>query len=276
MTAPPPDDHQDLPDAADAPIDDAQLAALRALLRDEPVTTDPAATETRILAALDAADTEPLRPVADPAAATGPSGPRTTSVAPARRTWSARPVLVAAALLAVVGIGAVVWGSTDRDAEFMASAGDAATDAQPTGDGDGDAGGAELGEVADDSTLDDRDGGSAAQGAGAPTSTAAPAAPSEAAAGTLDDLGDFDSVEQLLQADPAELLERLPGDLGSDTARSTQFDRQASAADACAVQRSSSGELVLGVATVTGTPVLVVQADGNRAVLELPACRPLR
>lgn len=270
MTAPPPDDHQDLPDAADPRIDDEQLAALRALLRDEPVDTDPAAAERRILAALDAADAGPLRPVADPATATGRTGARTTSVAPPRRTWSARPVLVAAALLAVVGIGAVVWGSASRDAEFMASAGDDAT-------------GQEAGGIVDDSAAGDSAAGDRAQedaddGAGASESAQAPStlSPAAAPASALADLGDFDSVEQVLQARPSQLLERVPGDPGTDAARSTQFDRQATAADACAVQRSSAGERVLGIATVTGTPVLVVEADGNRAVLELPACRPLR
>ena len=265
MTAPPPDDHQDLPDAADPRIDDEQLAALRALLRDEPVDTDPAAAERRILAALDAADAGPLRPVADPATATGRTGARTTSVAPPRRTWSARPVLVAAALLAVVGIGAVVWGSASRDAEFMASAGDAAT-------------GQEAGGIVDDSAAGDRAQEDADDGAGASESAQAPStlSPAAAPASALADLGDFDSVEQVLQARPSQLLERVPGDPRTDAARSTQFDRQASAVDACALQRSSAGERVLGIATVTGTPVLVVEVDGVPAVLELPSCRPLR
>jgi hypothetical protein len=182
-------------------------------------------------------------------------------------------VLVAAALLAVVGIGAVVWGSSNRDAEFMASAGDAATGQESAAIPGDEAGGTADDSAAGDRAQDDADDGAAASESAQAPSTLSPAA---APAGALADLGDFDSVEQVLQARPEQLLERVPGDPGTDAARSTQFDRQASAADACAVQRSSSGELVLGVATVTGAPVLVVEADGNRAVLELPACRPLR
>ncbi|MFN7148022.1 MAG: hypothetical protein ACK4V6_00940 [Microthrixaceae bacterium] len=272
MTTPPPDDQQDVPDAADAPIDDDRLAALRALLRDEPVDTDPAATETRILAALDAAADEPMRLVSDAPAVTGrrPGPHTTTRVAPARRGWSARPVLVAAALLAVVGIGAVVWGSADRDAEFMASAGDAAT-AEATIGVPGD----EAGGAADGGSVGDSDDDADAIESADPTSTLAPAPAAAAAGGALVDLGDFDSVERLLRDGPDDLLERLPDEQVSGAERSTQFDQRASAAVTCAAQRSSSGDRVLGIATVVGTAVLVVEADGSRALFELPPCRPL-
>lgn len=278
MTTSPSDDHEDQPDAPEAPIDDERLAALRALLRDEPVDTDPAATETRILAALDAATDQPLRVVSDtPAGAARRPGPRATPATPARRAWSARPVLVAAALLAVVGIGAVVWGSADRDAEFMASGGDAAT-AEETTDAAGDQAGGAAGtgaagdSEAGDSAPSDSDDGSTAAESADPTSTLAPAA---ASLGALAELGEFDSVERLLRAAPDDLLARLPDEQGPDIGRTTQFDQQVSAATACAAQRSSSGERVLGIATVAGTAVLVVEVDGVRAVLELPSCRPV-
>lgn len=274
MTTSPSDDHEDQPDAPEAPIDDERLAALRALLRDEPVDTDPAATETRILAALDAATAEPVRHGSDSPAVTARHSGRPampTPATPTRRPWTARPVLVAAALLAVVGIGAVVWGSTDRDAEFMASSGDAAT-GEDTTDAAGDqVGGAAPGGAADDSAPSDLDGSAATESA-EPTSTLAPAA---ASLGALADLGEFESVERLLRDGPDDVLARLPDAQGSDTGRSTQFDPQESAATACAAQRSSAGERVLGIATVAGTAVLVVEVDGATVVLELPSCRAL-
>lgn len=263
MTAPT-DDH-DPSGPSEAPLDDDRLAALRAMLRDEPVDTDPAATESRILAALDAAADEPAR---HGSVALGGVGPRPgrRRAGPAGPRWSARPVLVAAALLAVVGIGAVVWSSTDRDAQFTASAGDAAT-AETTG-----APGDEAGGSADSESLDGSEESGAAGASADPSSTLAPA---PAAAGNVADLGDFDSVEQLRRVDPDDLLERLADDQGSDAGRSTQFDQQASAAEACAAQRSSRGERVLGVATVAGAAVVVVEVDGARALFELPSCRPV-
>lgn len=79
-------------------LDDTALAALRSLLRDEPVDDDELARERRIRAALDAA--------ASPAAATAP--PPGVVPAPRRRN-SAGPWLVAAAVLLVLGVGGYLF-----------------------------------------------------------------------------------------------------------------------------------------------------------------------
>ena len=262
---PPTDDHDDPSGPSEAPNDDDRLAALRPMLRDEPVDTEPAATETRILGALDAAADAPAgHGLRAPADVGGRAGGRTTTRA--GRQWSARPVLVAAALLAVVGNGAVDWSTAHPDGEFMASDGDAAT-SETTG-----APGAAAGGAADSHPRDGDEELSETDAAADPTSTLAPAPPA-AAAGALADLGSFDSVEQLRREDLDALLARVPDGPGTDPGHSTQFDQQSAAADACAAQRSATGEAVLGVATVAGTTVLVVQVDGGRALFELPSCR---
>lgn len=257
MTTPPPDDHDDPTVSPDAPMDDQRLAALRALLRDEPIDVDPAATESRIMAALDAADARPVPTELDRATTGRPEVRRTTTP---RTHRAGRPLLVAAAVLAVVGVGAVVWSSTERDAEFMASAGDA-SEAEATAPGDGGvAGGAQ-----DDSA-----------GAGAdaaPTTTVAPAAPAIPSDAGLVDLGRFDSVQQLLRDVPEDLLRRTPTDPGASS--NEQFDTDAASAPACAALRRSQGEQVLGIATVAGTSVLLTEIDGTRAVVEVPDCRPM-
>jgi hypothetical protein len=268
MTTLPPDDH-DPSTFPETPVDEERLAALRALLRDEPIDIDAAATETRIMAALDAADAAPAA-----TAGTEPGGQRpadhiggdrrtTTPPPPARWRVPARPLLVAAGVLAVLGVGAAVWSASDQDAEYMASAGDAATaetTTRPPGD-DADGVTSDLG--GGDGTAD-----STAESAG-PASTLAPPPPPAAASadGTLADLGRFDSVDDLLRR------VAVRQDTSSGAGGADGFARASTEALECAATRSAAGETVLGTAAIGATTVLVVEADGTPLLFELPSCR---
>jgi hypothetical protein len=259
MTAPPPDDH-DPSQVPDPPLDEERLAALRALLRDEPIEIDAKATDARIRAALEAAGT-----TAPGTATSAGSTPliagqpgehrRTTSPPPPTRSHRAtRPLLVAAAVLAVLGVGAVVWSTADRDAEFLASAGDADSEASAARAADDSAGGSDL-----------EDGATESAG---PTSTLAPPTAAALDAGTLADLGRFDSVDDLLRQVPAVPTES-PGAGGADG-----FVPASGAALECVATRAAAGEVVLGTATVGADTVLVVEVQGAPLLYDLPACRP--
>ncbi len=275
MTTPPPDDH-DPSVSPDAPVDEEQLAALRALLRDEPIDIDAAATETRIMAALDAADAASAPVESAALAGSDPTDlastdqrstdqrstdQRRTATPPPPARWrvQSRPLLVAAGVLAVLGVGAVIWSASDQEAENMASAGDAAivdTTARAPGD---DAGGSDLGADAD-----------RAEESTEPASTLAPPPPPAPAVadGALADLGRFDSVDDLLRGAPGE--QASPSGAGG----ADGFAGATTSALECAAARAAAGDTVLGTATLGTTTVLVVEADGVRSVFELPACRP--
>lgn len=208
---------------ADA-LDDATVAALRALLRDEPVADDDLARERRLRAALDAA------PASVPA--------------PRRRTGGAG-WLVAAAVVAVLGVGGYLFisvaGSGSSDEES------ASTDAAEVERADS---GGESGVATSDGT-----GG---------VDTAASAPPAEAAEPVVE-LGSFDDLDALLtvaraaddqtavQSESAE-----PMDLGEVVP--------------CIEQQQAFGVAVVGVATLQGRAVVVIEGPDGPTVLDAGSC----
>lgn len=238
MTEPTDPTSQD--DPSEAPVEPAALAELRALLREEPVEDDELARERRIRAALDAA----------PRAGEAPPGSLAAVPAP-RRAGSARPVLVAAAVLAVLGIGGL----------FVVSI-------ASSGGGQDESASLDAGSSADASSQPDRAPAEATAGAGAdaaaPTSTVVPAAPEAEAATSVVDLGVF--------ADEAALRAEL--DAADGAARTSSAPATDPQEVSCAAQQSAQGVVVLGVATVASERRVVVRPFDELVLLDPSTCAP--
>lgn len=204
-------------------LDDATVAALRALLRDEPVADDDLARERRLRAALDAA------PAAVPA--------------PRRRTGGAG-WLVAAAVVAVLGVGGYLFVSVAGSGSSDESASTDMAEVERA-----DSGGEESGVAASDGT-----GG---------TDTAGPAPPAEAAE-PVAELGSFDDLDALLAVARAA---------GAETAVQSGADpMDLSEAMPCVEQQQAFGVQVLGVATLEGRPVVVIDGPDGPTVLDATGC----
>lgn len=255
-------------DRIDPALSSAELAALTDLLRNEPVEIDELARERRIRVALAAMDEEE-DPIGFPATAAGTAP---APVPPPRRTGNGRVWLVAAAVAAVVGLGGLLAstlpdGSSDR-AEQAGVALEAADAATTTA-----AASPELGEAPA------ADGGSApvlreeSTGGGGPTSDTA----------AVTDLGAFASEEALRErvtrfAAPGATPESAPPPTADDgrSPTTTAVPEVASSAapSDCVLRRRAEGAAVLGVATVDGSPVVVI-VDGDRIELVDDAtCEP--
>jgi hypothetical protein len=226
-----PDDTDD----GDAPsLDDATVAALQALLRDEPVQDDQLARERRIRAALEAA----------PASVPAP-----------RRRAGGGGWLVAAAVASVLGIGGYLFvsvsGSGDSDeASTVMASGDSTTESSAEQD-NADAA-AEDGLSAD-----------------APGSSAALPGVESVAPEPVVDLGSFDDLAALLaaadRADPSTEQLGPPPDL--ETLEPTAGD-----AVPCIDQQLALGLQVAGVATLDGRIVVVIREPGGTRVLDSGTC----
>lgn len=232
----------DDPALVDDAIDPAALAGLRAMLRDEPVDDDEIARERRIRAALAAA---PVTSRSEPSHA--------PSVVPIPRRSTARPWLVAAAVLAVLGIGGYVVvsgagsGSSNDSAEVATADQDTLASSTVPGAADSAA-------------------SAAPEAAGAPTTTvgttgsAADIAPPRVA-----DLGQYVDLAALRAA-----LGGAPVEL-----RSAQADIEPTPdALPCVEQQLATGIDVVGVATVGGLRVVVVTAPTGTEVLDAATCAP--
>lgn len=225
-------------DGADA-LDDATVAALRALLRDEPVADDDLARERRIRAALDAA------PAAVPA--------------PRRRTGGAG-WLVAAAVVAVLGVGGYLFvsvagsGSSDESASTeMAEVERPDSGGEESGVADSDG----TGGVDTAAEPTERGGETGRPSSGAP--------PAAEAAVPVAELGTFDDLDALLA------VARAAGDetaVQSGTAEPMDLGE----AMPCVEQQQAFGVQVVGVATLEGRAVVVVDGPVGPTVLEAAGC----
>jgi hypothetical protein len=241
-----PDDRED---PADTELSADAEARLRARLRDEPVDDDDLARERRIRAALEAF---------------APEASSTQGPVPTPRRRSGRVVLVAAAVLAVVGIGGLFVVSVTRsggeDSASMESADsavttDAAEDRSPA---------MEAPESSPSNTSADEfgDGSGDAAGSAAPTSTA-PLDRSLASTDSVPDLGQHDDVQDLLDA------LRNGADVGVDTARSND-----PAVLPCVAQQRAAGVVVRGVAMMGTELVVVIDAPSGPQLLDPRTCAP--
>jgi hypothetical protein len=241
-------DHDDArhdPEPSDGPadgpelereLDDTTLAALRALLRDEPVDDDDLARERRIRTALDAAT---------PPAAAAPSGPAPArdpapapGVVPApRRRNSSGPWLVAAAVLLVLGVGGYLFVGLDGSGgnDEAAVTADRATGSTPMAAGD-----------ANDGT----DGAESSAIAGS---------------GPVVDLGAFEDLPALLAAaDGSEAR--------SDAAAEPTLPVGGVDPTPCVEEQRAAGLPVVATATLQGTVVVVVADPAGTRVLVAESC----
>ena len=243
MTEPPDSLPPDGRDEPIEPVDDAAVARLRAMLRDEPVQDDELARERRLRAALDAAG-----PVA------------TTAPVPRPRRAGPRPWLVAAAVLAVVGVAGFFVLSLDSSGgqDEMGSAGDSAElERAPADDG------ATSAESAQDQ-------------APVSSTTAPPAVAGSADSSTaaVVDLGSF--------ADEAALRAALTDRDGWTDEQLRGLDPTTSpGADQlrCVSQQQVLGLEVVGVAELglrELVPVVVVRVGDGVVVLDALSCTPLQ
>jgi len=234
------------PDAPRDPDHDDLRPAVQRLLR-EPVEVDAARREAAIRAALDAA----------PRAATTPAQQRS------RRAWSGRPVLVAASLVAVVGIGIAAVLSVANDPPSQLATGAASTDDRADSAG-GAGGAAQEDAIAPGAPESSRSPLTPEEqpAAGAPTTTA-PFGP------TVPDLGEHDATGPLL----AEARELLAGD-GTTAGGTTEGDPSREP-DTCRLQLLAQGWQTVARATVRSTPVLVASGtSGELLVVDDATCAP--
>lgn len=241
------------PDAAVTP---AQLAELRAELADEPVDIDPGLREQHVLAALDASVPEEDVVIELGGARQG----RTTGAPPSARGRSWRALLVAASVLAVAGLGALALNATGSSVDMATSGGDADSSSM-SGD--------------EESTADALD----PLQESADGSESAPAAPSTSASGgasdssaSLPDLGRYPDVASLLAARPAAVLD-APEE-GADSDPITRRGLPEGSAG-CLYQEALAGSTLLGISTVRGIDVIVVDRGGVVVVLDLLDCTQL-
>ena len=253
MTEPTNPDPAEGADDAAEPSADTELSAraaadLRALLRDESVEDDELARERRIRAALDAFA---------PAAAVR-QGP-----VPAPRRRNGRALLVAAAVLAVVGVGGLfvtgIARSGGDDSASMESADSAATttvsgaaaDGAPDLPASAEAEGGSADGVAPPSAADS-----------AEATSTVPLDRAQASTAAVADLG--------AHVDEASLLAAIAAgtaDLDVDTPRSND-----AAVLPCVAQQRAAGVVVLGVATVDGQVVVVIDAPAGPQLLDPLTC----
>jgi hypothetical protein len=247
-----PDPAEGADDGADrsAPteLSDRAAADLRSLLRDEPVDDDDLARERRIRAALDAFT---------------PAAGSTQGSVPVPRRRSGRGLLVAAAVVAIVGVGGLFVAGIARsggdDSASIESADSAATST---------ASGAAADRAPDPQAADGADGGSAdeavppgAAGSAEATSTV-PLDRAQAPTVAVDDLGAHDDEQSLLAAIAAGTA-----GLGLDTPRSKD-----PTVLPCVAQQRAAGVVVLGVATVGDRVVVVVDAPAGPQLLDPLTC----
>lgn len=234
MTDPTDDLHPD----PDAGPDDATIAGLRALMRDEPVEDDELARERRLRVAMRAAQ--------DWEVDTTSSAPP-AAVPPPRRA-GARPWLVAAAVLALVGIGGYFAVSVSGSGGNDESADSAATLEEST-----------------EATRAPADATAGADGAPSTTATVEPA-PTEAT-GTVTSLGtfaDIDTLRSAIEDGAADLQapDAAPRSTGPEDVR-------------CVQQQLAFGVEVVGTAVVGATPVVVTRTPAGLEVLDAATCSRL-
>jgi hypothetical protein len=237
-------DHDDArhdPEPFDGPavepeLDDTALAALRALLRDEPVDDDDLARERRIRTALDAATLPSATAPVGPAPASE-SAPAPGVVPTPRRPNSSGPWLVAAAVLLVLGVGGYLFvgltGSGDNDEAAVTA--DRATGSTSTAAGDANSGtdGAESSAIA--------------------------------GSGPVVDLGDFEDLPTLLAA--ADRSEAR-----SDAAAEPTLPVGGVDPTPCVEEQRAAGLPVVATATLQGTVVVVVADPAGTRVLVAESC----
>jgi hypothetical protein len=174
---------------------------------------------------------------------------------------SGRGFLVAAAVLAVLGVGGLfvagIARSGGEDSASTESADSATASSTPGAAADERSPAVGLPEAAD----------SAGDGAGAaappaPTSTAPPDR-SFASTDSIVDLGDHDDIAALLRSLDAG------GDGELDTARSAD-----PAVLPCVAQQRGAGIVVLGVATVGDELLVVIEAPSGPQLLDPASCAP--
>lgn len=221
-------------DDGDAPaLDDATVAALQALLRDEPVPDDQLARERRIRTALDAAS---------------------ASVPAPRRRAGGGGWLVAAAVVSVLGIGGYLFvsvsGSGDSEDASTVMASDDATSGSAT---------------EQDSPAAAEDGLSA----DAPRSSAALPGVESGAPEPVIDLGSFDDLADVLAAADrtGPWSERLDAPTDLPTAAPSEGD-----AVQCIDQQLALGLQLVGVATLEGRTVVVIREPSGTRVLDSGTC----
>lgn len=224
-------------------VDPAALAGLRAMLRDEPVDDDEVARERRIRAALAAA---PVTSGSEPSH-------DAPSVVPIPRRSAARPLLVAAAVLAVLGIGGYVVvsgagsGSSNDSAEVATADQDTLASSTVPGAADSAA-------------------SAAPEAAGAPTTTVGTTgSATDLAPPRVADLGQYVDLATLRAAVGPAAVDR----------RSAQSDIEPTPdVLPCVEQQLATGIDVVGVATVGGVRVVVVTAPTGTEVLDAATCAP--
>lgn len=258
MTDPTTPDPDPTSDPVEAELSAAAEEQLRALLRDDPVPDDELARERRIRAALDAFEPAPAQ---RPAAHRDPLAPSTTPV-PVPRHRAGRGLLVAAAVLAVLGVGGLFVAGIARSGGEDSASTEAADSAAVSSTVDGVAGGAAEERSPAMEPPAAADGSGDESGSAAPTSTAAPDR-SLASTDSVVDLGAHDDVAALLGS-----LGARDGD-GVDTTRSTD-----PSVLPCVAQQRGAGIVVLGVATVGDELVVVIDAPSGPQVLDPASCAP--
>lgn len=247
------------PDAADpdAAVTPAQLAELRAVLADEPVDIDPGLREQHVLAALDASVAEEDVVIELGAARHGRADTGPSLTAPGR-PW--RALLVAASVVAVAGLGALAFNATGSSVDMASSGGDADS-SSTAGDEESTA----------DALASDQGSSGAPESAPDAPSTSASGGPGDTSA-SLPDLGRYPDVASLLAARPATVLEGP--EEGADTEVLTRRSLPDGSAG-CLYQEALAGSTLLGIATVRGIDVIVVDRGGVLVVLELLDCTEL-
>lgn len=246
-------DH-DLPELPDDP---ELERATRDLLRNDPLEIDLDRREQAISAALDAA--------AEPA----PAAPQTVvPLAPrrerhARRSRAVRPVLVAAATIAVLAGGVLTvaqLADSGSGSEDLASQG-AAVDELGSADESG-------GTAESDTSPGSGSADGADQGAFAPTTTGPPTVASGTA---VTELGEYPDVAALLSAaGRAAASDRAREEDGAPTGPESTMSRVPAA---CEPELSDLDATPSATATVAGVPVLVVRVpDGTTVVLRVSDC----
>lgn len=245
----------DTPDP-DAAVTPAQLDELRAGLAGEPVDIDPGLREQHVLAALDASVPEEDVVIELGGARHGRTDTGPSPSAPGR-PW--RALLVAASVVAVAGLGALAFNATGSSVDMATSGGDAGSSVSGDEESTADALGPQQ-----DSTE-------------GPES--APAAPSTSASGTSDDasaslpdLGRYPDVASLLAARPAAVLDAPEEDADADPIARRGLPEGSAG---CLYQEALAGSTLLGIATVRGIDVIVVDRGGVVVVLDLLDCTQL-
>lgn len=253
MTDPTTPDPDPTADPVEPELSAAAEEQLRALLRDEPVPDDELARERRIRAALDAFEPAPARRPADHPA---PLSPSTTPV-PVPRHRSGRVVLVAAAVLAVLGVGGLFVAGIARSGGEDSASTESADSAATTSTFD-----AAAAEGSPNMAPPEASDGAADESGSATPSTTAPAR-SLAPTDSIVDLGAHDDVEGLLRSLGAG------GDRAVDTRRSTD-----PTVLPCVAQQRGAGIVVLGVAAVGDELVVVIDSPSGPQVLDPASCAP--